>query len=61
MFCMCVRVCLLYIVLLSDQSQIFWRGYSPAIVRALVVNGSVFLAFEVAKDLMTKQSAGLGV
>jgi hypothetical protein len=28
----------------------FWRGYSPALIRALVVNGAIFLAFEFTKQ-----------
>jgi len=40
----------------QEGSRVFWKGYSPAIIRALVVNGSVFLAFEVSKEWLLKRS-----
>lgn len=39
-------------MLRDEGHKAFWRGYTPALIRSLVVNGSIFLAFEVAKEAM---------
>ena len=34
----------------------FFRGYSPALLRAIVVNACIFLAVDVAKEYMNKEN-----
>ena len=40
----------------EEGARVFWMGYSPALLRALVVNGSIFLAFEITKQYMSDRT-----
>lgn len=36
----------------NEGSKVFYRGYVPSIVRALIVNGAVFLAFDMVMGII---------
>ena len=48
--CFCVGL-----PLISLLAKVFWRAYTPALVRALFVNGAVFLAFEISSRKIKEQ------
>ena len=39
----------------EEGLKVFWRGYTPSTIRAIFVNGAVFLAFEVVMSTIKKQ------
>jgi solute carrier family 25 carnitine/acylcarnitine transporter 20/29 len=51
------HISFLFYFIFTTKKKVFWRAYTPAIVRALFVNGAVFLAFEVSSRAIKERRA----